>query len=244
MRQIQNVLLFRNDFSPFLVHLTRDYNDASARQNLVSILKSGKLRYGSEAMSVARYRYPYPLNDVKTKLYFKAVSFTDTPLNQIHNLLNIDNRAINLSCYGLVFLKSRCMTKGASPVFYINNTNGDKDKVVEALCNLSKSDPGKASKILPFISFFGKKLRPYNKTPQEGEMDFTWEREWRYSNFKGYFQFDKSDVFIGLCPHDRIKWFESHFDWLKFVDPRRNLAQYAERLESAKVRSGIQNSVI
>ena len=56
-RDISDVLRFRSDLSPFLVHLTKD-TSSSARKNLISILESKELRYGTKLMSPAWYRYP------------------------------------------------------------------------------------------------------------------------------------------------------------------------------------------
>ncbi len=245
MRDINEILVFRNDLSPFLVHLTREYDGRSPGQNLNRILSSRKLKYGNEPMSVARYRYPFgEISLAEMKLYFKAVSFTETPLSEIDSLLEIENRAVNFSPHGLIFLKERCMSKGVAPVFYINNTSGDKDKVVESLCRLTRRDPLAARGILPYVSFFGRKLRPYNRSRKSGEMDFTWEREWRYASPSGCFEFDESDLFMGLCPHSQIEWFENKFDWLRFIDPRRKLKLYARKIGASKRSAGIRNRLM
>ena len=244
MRNISDVLLFRNDISPFLVHLTRDYEGKDAEDNLVSILKSMKLKYGSDPISVAWYRYPWSLNDAKTRIFFKAISFTETPLDEISNLLSIENRAVDFSACGLVFLKEECALKGVSPVIYINNLKGDKDKLVEMLCRMTESHPLTAAQILPFVSFFGEKLKPWKKPRRYGQMDFTWEREWRFAHYSLDFKFDRSDLFIGLCPHNRIGEFEGRFPWLGFVDPRRRLSLYADKLQTAQRRTGIENRIL
>ncbi len=245
MRNIDEVLVSRNDLSPFLVHLTREYGGRSPGQNLVKILRSGRLKYGKEPMSVARYRYPFgDISDSQMNTYFKAVSFTETPLNEIDSLLDIERRSISFSPYGLVFLRERCVKKGVAPVIYINNTLGDKDKVVESLCKLIKRDPVAAQEILPYVSFFGRKLRPYNKTRRHGEMDFTWEREWRYASANGYFDFDESDLFMGLCPHSLVGWFEERFEWLPFIDPRMKLRQYVGKIRAAERRAGIKKRLM
>src|SRR6266581_4237319 len=76
VRGINEVLVSRNDLSPFLVHLTREYDGRSPQQNLTRILNSRRLKYGNEPMSVARYRYPYgKISTEQMKTYFKAVSF-------------------------------------------------------------------------------------------------------------------------------------------------------------------------
>ena len=245
VRGIDEVLVSRNDLSPFLVHLTREYNGRSPRQNLTRILNSRRLKYGNEPMSVARYRYPYgKISNEQMETYFKAVSFTETPLSELHNLLDIEGRSISLSPYGLVFLRETCVKKGAAPVIYINNTLGDKDRVVESLCRLIRRAPLAAQEILPLVSFFGQKLRRYKKSLRYGEMDFTWEREWRYASANGYFEFDESDLFMGLCPHSRIREFEERFDWLAFMDPRSKLGRYVGKIRAATRRAGIKNQLV
>lgn len=134
MRDVEKVLQLKNDISPFLVHLTRDTDPRhSAKDNLKSILKSKKLKYGNNPISDAKFRYPLgQLTPKKKLLYFSAVSFTETPVGEIHNLLEISKRRINLQPYGLVFLKERLKSKGVSPVVYINNMKGDQNATVEA----------------------------------------------------------------------------------------------------------------
>jgi len=63
---------------------------------------------------------------------------------------------------------------------------------VSELCKLREYDVEAAKQILPLISVFGKKLRA------SGEIDFLWEREWRYPSVYGDLQFDENDVFVGL----------------------------------------------
>ncbi len=245
MRNIDDVLLFRGDLPPFLVHLTRRSEDGTADQNLTSILESQTLHYGPAPISVARYRYPQAqLDSTKRVRYFTAVSFTETPLNEIHSLLEIEGRIINLEPYGLVFLRDRCKAKGVAPVIYFNNVKGDKDEVVQALCTLLDSHPRQAASILPFVSFFGRLLTPLGGSSRTDEMDFTWEREWRYVSKRKHFKFKKSDVFVGLCPHSKIEDFESRFDWLQFIDPRRNMKWYADKLIAARKRSRLRYSVV
>ena len=245
-RDIEDVLKFRADLSPFLVHLTKTINERSAKHNLYSILESKALKYGDESISEAKYGCNF-IDEESRRLYFGAVSFTETPLNEIHCLLQIGGRKTDLAPYGLVFVRKRCMEKGVSPVLYLNNLRGDKNDVVEALCSLIGERPEAASKILPLISFFGRFLTPrVGKAPQRetNEMDFTWEREWRYASDKACFNFDEQDIFIGLCPDAEIHEFEKHFEWLSFVDPKRNMKWYAEKLLGATERSGIKYNMI
>jgi len=243
-RDVQKVLQLRSDISPFLVHLTRNTDSRhSARRNLGNILRSMTLKYGTgRPISDASYGVQCFALPKKTSLtYFSAVSFTEAPIGEIHNLLEIEGRQVNLEPYGLVFLKERLKSKGVSPVFYINNSRGNKDNCVRALCSLMKTHEKEAAEILPFVSFFGRFLRPaYGGTTYKRKKDFLWEREWRYASPDFRFKFKEKDVFIGLCPDNQIGGLESKFSWLKFIDPRRNMKWYAEKLIEANKRAGLK----
>jgi hypothetical protein len=242
LRDISKILELRNDLSPFLVHLTRDTEKGSAHDNLTAILKTRTLQYGEEPFSDARFGFS--VDKVASKrFYFSAISFTETPLSEVHNLLEISGRSKQLQPYGLVFLKDNLKEKGVSPVFYINNLAGDKDGLVEVLCGLIRRHRVEAAQILPYIAVFGRKLNPKGGTPRGGKIDFTWEREWRYTSKDENFRFDKTDVFVGLCPHDEIQTFEKTIRWLKFIDPVRNMKWYAEKLLSRRRRLGRKFSV-
>lgn len=257
-RDIKSILFFRNDISPFLVHLTRTIDaEHDAKTNLHSILTAKELRYGNNHFSDARFGYDVSeLTSEIERRYFSAVSFTETPLNEIHNLLEIMNRKVDLQPYGIVFRKDYLKYKGVSPVIYLNNISDDKNALVQVLCGLIASNPTEAEKILPYISVFGKTLMPVGGTPPNREIDFTWEREWRYASNEFLFRFEPADIFIGLCPHKDIEYFEREFGdefgllqddifhKLQFIDPRRNTKWYAEKLISARHRSDIDYSVV
>lgn len=146
--------------------------------------------------------------------------------------------------YGLVFLKEKCAARGVSPVIYLNNVSGDKDDVVKDLCDLIETSPAAAARILPLVSFFGQKLKPWKQPRRHGSMDFMWEREWRYASPDGVFSFDDSDVFLGLCPFGRIEEFEEQFDWLRFIDPRYDVRYFQDKIIEAKAESGIQAEIM
>jgi hypothetical protein len=158
--------------------------------------------------------------------------------------LEIWGRKIHLQPYGVVFVKERLKKKGVSPVFYVNNMKGDKDCVMTALCSLARNYPKEATQILPHVAFFGKALQPAGGTKRDGDIDFTWEREWRFASEDRQFQFDENDVFIGLCPHEQIRHFEEQFEWVKFIDPHRNMKWYAEKLIEARQRLDLKFSVV
>jgi hypothetical protein len=244
LRDVTKVLLLRNDLSHFLVHLTRDTKHR-AKTNLARILSSCTLECGPEPISDARFRYPIGDLDNETKRnYFSAISFTETPIGEIHNLLEIGRRKADLKPYGVVFLKERLRKRGVSPVIYVNNLKGDQDKTVEALCSLIKTPYDKeARRLLPLVAVFGKMLSPREGTARNQSIDFTWEREWRYAGNRS-FKFSRKDLFIGLCPDKEISYFEAKFDWLGFIDPRLTMKWYAEKLLDVKKRRHLEFSVV
>lgn len=246
-RDIEKVLLFRNDISPFLSHLTKNFGKNSAKTNLESIIVTKELSYGINKVSDARFGFP--MNEITTDIarrFFSAVCFTETPLNEIHSLLDISNSQVNLQPYGLVFIKNKLMKRQVSPVIYINNSDKKKIKLMEELCNMIKTNPDQAANILPYISIFGNKLLPVAGTGgSRGSIDFKWEREWRYASKNSSFSFDYSDVFMGMCDHEHIDYFEylTNHDIL-FFDPRRNIKWYAEKLVKARKNKKIVHSVV
>jgi hypothetical protein len=141
MRDINDILLFREDISPFLVHLCRNLSDRLADDSLRSKIAQRRLHSLGEPISDARFAtITTDLNDDERLRYFGAVRFTETPINEIHCLLDIAGRRNELSPYGLVFQKEKLKGKGVSPVVYINNETGGKENVVAALCRLIDID--------------------------------------------------------------------------------------------------------
>ncbi|MDD5164919.1 MAG: hypothetical protein PHG25_00045 [Candidatus Pacebacteria bacterium] len=250
MRTIDDILNFRGDIPPFLVHLTRDFEDMNAKARLNKILEEQKLRPSDNKISDAKFGI-HNLGWAQEKLtrYFGAVCFTETPLNEIHCLLEIQYRNVNLQPYGLVFLKEKLKEKSVGPVFYFNNEYRDKTSVIRKLCELIESDDvtdqEAAARLLPMISNFGNKITPINNMAQDGRVDFLWEREWRLASIYAPLNFDlATDVFIGLCPHTEIEEFELAYPNVMFIDPRRNTKWYATKLIEARQRLNLKVSVV
>jgi len=78
-------------------------------------------------------------------------------------------------------------------------------------------------------SSFGKRL-----IEPEKSIDFLWEREWRYPSARGDFRFNVTDVFVGICPDSKIKYFEKIFSGVKFIDCQKNIKYYAKKLVDTK----------
>ena len=245
-RNIEDILLFRTDLSPFLVHLTRSNSGFNAKLNLESIVKNMSLRCGEKLVSDARFGVAMSeMEESEKQSLFSAICFTETPINEIHCLLEISSRQTDLEEYGLLFVKENLKNKGVSPVLHINNVKGDKDTLFQALCSLKDSHPVEAKQILPLISVFGEKIQPTGTSRiVSGEVDFTWEREWRYPQELGELSFSANDVFVGLCRHDEIEHFEALWNEVGFVDPKRNLKWYAKKLIDARQRLDLKYSVV
>jgi len=245
-RNINDILHFREDLSPFLIHLTRDSNGITAPQALKSIIEDRCLKCPLSPISDIRFGVHYSeVLDYIKQGYFSAICFTETPLNEIHSLLEIENRNVDLSQYGLVFLKERLAQKGVSPVLYINNKNGDKDAVFTALASLASSHPDEAQELLPLFAVYGKKIKGVGVGNQPiGENEFIWEREWRYPHIKGDLSFTEEDVFLGLCPDAHIEAYEELWPEIPFVDPSRNMKWYATKLLKARKDHELKDSVV
>jgi len=246
-REIQDILYFRADISPFLVHLTRDRNGSAgdAKTTLQKIIRERKLISGEGEISDVRYGgKTSEMRPEDKKKYFAAVCFTETPLNEIHCLLEVNRRSVDLRGYGLVFLKDALHRKGVCPVFYVNNETGDMDGVFQALFSLIETYPDEAARVLPLFAVFGQKVQPPGaEIRPNGPVDFRWEREWRYPSVSGDLAFGEGDVFVGLCPHDEINDFEQLLPGIGFVDPQRNMKWYAKKLIEARQRLDLKYSV-
>lgn len=242
MRKIDDILHFRSDISPFIVHLTKGDN---ARDDLKSILNDKQLKQSGNPVSDLRFAIKTTgMTTEEKKKYFGAICFTETPLNEIHCLIDIQYRATTLQPYGMVFIKERLSKKAVSPILYINNELGDKAGALKALCGLKDSFPDEAAEVLPLIAIYGKKITPPGAAEVLGHVDFRWEREWRLPYIRGPLSFELEDVFICLCPHKYISYFEEKFPKYQFVDPLRNMKWYADKLIQARQRLDIKFSVV
>jgi len=203
----EEVIRSRDDLSTFLVHLTKDTEDGTkAKENLKSILQNQRIEK----------RNPKGLLYTFSEFIdcSKSVCFTETPINYIKHLTNIEGRDVVLEPYGIVFSKEKALMKGVNPVFYINTystntTLRDAFYAIKSKCNL---DELKA--IVPYLEIFG-------KMKSGGSRDFSWEREWRYN---GDFVFENQDIVVGLVKtKEEISEFETEFKSqypnIKFITP-------------------------
>jgi hypothetical protein len=124
LRRIDDVLHFRTDTAPFLVHLTRVIQVGRPLMTHSRAFSAPGNCGRAESQSDAKYGLPYEqVKELPEELrpYFTAACLTETRTAEIHCLLDIAGRKVNLEPFGLVLLKENLAAKGVSPVIYLNN---------------------------------------------------------------------------------------------------------------------------
>jgi len=205
---LEEFLNRKRDYSPFLVHLTKDseYNNeiVDAQDVLANILEQKTLVASNHFCLFSPNLKESQSTDLESK--FKVICFTETPLDQIDILLKeIIERNFKPKPYGLVFKKEYIREHGGNPVFYTSkDTAKPLWKIYWPLCYENQEQPFEdICKLLALVSVC------------EKGNDWHWEREWR---IVGNLKFNLSDVFCGLCPEEEIKYFENKFP-IVFIDP-------------------------
>jgi hypothetical protein len=197
---IRDVLNRRNDLSTFVVHLSRD-GEQAADANLRAIIAEGVLR-ASKSFGWAASQDD---ESDQARQSQRCVCFSETPLEHIYSMVaNILGRSVRLQPYGLAFTKIRARRRGVNPVWYVDMTPGRDWTIRNALNDLRDeaisvgfhSHP--AARILPFIEPMG--------TWENSRREFWWEREWRH---QGDMYFGLDQVALWLCPEHRIPEFET-----------------------------------
>jgi hypothetical protein len=186
----------RDDVSRFMVHLTRDdradFKDGGRpRRNLLDILKSREI-IASNAHCF--YNNRLKALDKKTAEKFSVACFTETPLNQLHLLVQrIPNRQIKLKSYRIVFTREFIVRAGGQPALYINGYGDNKflHQCARTLYDNAFDEHGDLIspnwRILPFINAMHERY------------DFSWEREWRVLDG---LTFSWKDIVCVILPED------------------------------------------
>lgn len=201
----------KRDFSPYLVHLTKDGLDefgelcVPAKDVLDYILGESTLKAFSHFCL-----FSPNLDNLQNAFLgdkFKVVCFTETPLENIDALLkDVIERGFKPKPYGLVFKKQYIREHGGNPVFYVTKDiakplwklywpllSSDTDLPTEEIC-----------KLLALVTVC-----------EEGN-DWHWEREWR---IVGDLNFNLYDIYCGFCPENDISYFEAKYSQVKFISP-------------------------
>jgi hypothetical protein len=210
---LEQFLENKKDYSPYLVHLTKDETIDNAlvkpaKDVLDAILEEQTLRgyrhfcYFSEALKKT--------GDSSLQQKFYVVCFTETPIGQMDVLLSkVAGRNFQPAPYGLVFTKQYIRQKGGNPVFYVTKEIARPlfQLIYEPYVGGKEQVPDYISRLLALITVC-----------EEGN-DWHWEREWR---IVGDLKFDFVNVFCGLCPEEDIPYFENRYSQVKFISPYWN----------------------
>lgn len=206
----------KRDFSPLLVHLTKD-DDANmmyAKDALDMILGQKTLKAFNHFCLFSPNLEE--LQNIPLQDKFKVVCFTETPIDQINVLLTeVSGRNFKPKPYGLVFKKDyiRQQQKG-NPVFYVTK------EIAHPLWSLywslleEEQSSAETCKLLALVNRF------------DESVDFHWEREWR---IVGNLQFKLDDIFCGLCPEEDMPYFENKYPVI-FIDPDWGINKILDKL--------------
>lgn len=208
---VEEFLEKKRDFSPFLVHLTKDDDDNMmyAKDALDMILNQKTLKAFNHfclfSTNLEKSR------NISLQDKFKVVCFTETPIDQINVLLmKVSGRNFKPKPYGLVFQKEYIRSEGGNPVFYATT------KIANPLWSLydGENTCEETCKLLSLVNIC-----------QEGN-DWHWEREWR---IVGNLQFNLNNIYCGLCPEEDIAYFENKYPVI-FLSPFWGLNKILDRL--------------
>lgn len=200
------------DYSPFLVHLTRDDVEFSAKDVLQQILDDKELRACS--FTYCFFGKDLSAKDESLQGKFKVVCFTETPLNQIDMLLKrVEGKSIDLQPYGLVFKKEYVRRAGGNPVLYMSK---DLARLLWPLYNKGAKEQfsDKENSLLALVS------------KCDEDFDFSWEREWR---IVGNLEFNFNGIYCGLCLEKDISYFEKRYPVI-FIDPHWGIYKILDKL--------------
>ena len=198
----------KRDFSPFLVHLTKDddNNMLYAKDALDMILDQHTLKAYNHFFL---YSPSLKKQDASLIEKFKVVCFTETPIDQIDVLLKkVIKKKFKPGPYGLVFKKEYIREQGGNPVFYVKKDIAKPlwkwlyEPHVEGKEQLSKASE-KICKLLALV------------TVCEDGNDWHWEREWRTV---GDLEFGLTDIYCGFCPEEEVPYFENKYGVI-FISP-------------------------
>lgn len=180
---LRDLIAHRTDLSTFIVHLTREYEGSSARENLVQILDGWRIKARNPlgcAVPKLDVDERATENDLASQ---RCVSFTETPLEHLRLMIS-DITDARRNCefgpYGVAFTKRVARKRGINPVWYIDVTPGRPSLLHHLLTLVDKAlDTGAflnsdIARITPFIETMAME-NPDGKFKKE----FWWEREWR-----------------------------------------------------------------
>ena len=185
----------RDDFSTFLVHLTRhdledDDGGDTAENNFRNMLAAKTI---NALRAHCLYNDQLRRLDKQQQRAFRVTCYTEAPLDQLDQFVRFnDRRAHNFQPYGFVFHKDCMLRKGAEKATYLNGYAGTTHR---------RTAYDEVFKIAVRNGFTGKVWRqlPFVNVMHDG-YDFAWEREWRIA---GDLKFKLSDLVCVILPEGK-----------------------------------------
>lgn len=230
-REIEEVRKLRGDLSTWLVHLTKGnffLDDSGSRRYyspkdcLTSILDTNTIQGVS---GVGQFNYSGWYQNIQPN-DLKAVCFTETPVSEIFLFINIKNKPLKFSSYGLVYDRESLTPSPifAAPVMYFSQPNGNN----HFLNQFNKLEQQHYTSLKDILYLFDK----FGKTYAGKDYNFMWEREWRIKND---FTQARDLIKFGLCPESEISFFEQKYPEIPFIDPFFNPRQIESKLKDRGV---------
>jgi hypothetical protein len=197
--RIEQLLYRRTDLSTFLVHLTKDTETGTARENLLSIAESRTI----EARTAFGLAQSLDKHLRRTSATQRVACFSETPLEHTWMMVrDIHGRQESFTKYGLVFTKSSCRRRGCNPVWYLDITVGHDwltnpvyrqidravaDATVGGIVESRRLAQHDILRMTPFMEKMG--------VSNGMRKEFSWEREWRHV---GHFRFESAENVVAL----------------------------------------------
>jgi hypothetical protein len=222
-QNIRDVLNRRTDLSTFVVHLTRDCGERTARQALDSIMRERVLRAQTPMGWAKEQDHPTDLRQQSQRV----VCFSETPLEHIYSLVaEIEGRAIRLAPYGVAFTKLGARRLEINPLWYVDMTPGHDWNLRHAVESLRDDAIASGNfhdepiaRLTPFFEQMG-------TWPGGRQKEFWWEREWRHV---GDLRLPDRGV-IWLCPEEEMESVRVAAGDAPVIDPRWGLEQIIAHL--------------
>ena len=168
------------DMSNYVVHFTKESGNKTDYKNMLSICASRTLE--------ARGRFGIGRKEAPKPTSHKAVCFSEIPPHLLDRLAKKRGR------YGIGFSKEFIRSRGACPIWYVDQSNPLHTSVNQLMDRaLGSPDPGSDPVwiLTPFID-----VRGHYYT---GSYLYEWEREWRHI---GHFSFSETDVAFLIIPEE------------------------------------------
>jgi hypothetical protein len=206
--EIEELIHRRTDLSTFVIHWTRDFESAPARENLLAILNDGRILARNPMGAAVKKLEKQPGGEDRERALEsqKVVCFTEAPLEQAWSFVSyIHGREAQFKPYGLAFTKRTARRLGINPVWYVDMTPGHDwlmkhvESLVERAIQPENSTFGEdpIAQMAPFIEGMG--------TWDGRRKEFWWEREWRH---KGHLGFRLREIAVILCPEHDMEAFQ------------------------------------